>query len=94
MTGDSVIAEGHRSTMGESMRKLRMDLADVRVESFIVGAALARGGTVPAHLAATGNDPQVTCGASCAATCETCAGNTCESACRGSCASGGDVCCA
>jgi hypothetical protein len=78
----------------EGMRKLRMDLADVRVESFTAGAALPRRGTVPGHLGATGNDPRPTCGASCAATCETCVGNTCESACRGTCASGGDVCCA
>jgi hypothetical protein len=76
------------------MRKLRMDLAEVRIESFTLGAAFARGGTVPGCLAATGNDPQPTCGASCAATCETCVGNTCGSACGGTCASGGDVCCA
>jgi hypothetical protein len=76
------------------MRKLRMDLEDVQVESFTAGAALGRGGTVPGYLAASGNDPKVTCGGSCADTCETCVGNTCGSACVGTCASGGDVCCA
>lgn len=76
------------------MRKLRLDPEGIRVESFTAEAALARAGTVPGYLAATGDEPKVTCGGSCAATCETCAGNTCGSACQGTCASGGDVCCA
>ena len=76
------------------MRKLCLDVEGIRVESFTADPdAFAGGGTVPAF-AGTGNDPQVTCGASCAPSCETCAGQTCGSACQGTCASGGDVCCA
>ena len=37
---------------------------------------------------------QLTCGASCQATCETCFGPTCVTACLGTCPSGGPVCCA
>lgn len=37
---------------------------------------------------------QLTCGASCQATCETCYGPTCVTACLGTCLSGGPVCCA
>ena len=37
---------------------------------------------------------QLTCGASCQATCETCFGPTCVTACLGTCLSGGVVCCA
>ena len=37
---------------------------------------------------------QLTCGASCQATCETCYGPTCVTACLGTCLSGAPVCCA
>jgi hypothetical protein len=75
------------------MRTLRLELESIRVESFTAGAALAPG-TVVGHADESGDEPKVTCGASCADTCETCAGNSCGSACRGTCASGGNVCCA
>ena len=74
------------------MRKLRLEVEGIRVQSFTAGAS-ARAGTVRGN-DATGNDPQVTCGGSCRRTCETCMGTTCESGCVGTCASGNDVCCA
>jgi hypothetical protein len=65
------------------MTRLRLEMEELKVESFEIGPALRGRGTVLAHAA----------GASDKATCDSCAGPQCKPS-RESCASGGDVCCA
>lgn len=65
------------------MTRLRLEMEELKVESFEVGPTFRRHGTVHAH-AAEASDK---------ATCDSCADPPCKPS-RASCASGGDVCCA
>lgn len=112
------------------MPKLKLEIDELRVDSFethpaarahgtVEGRAIAPGGAIGEPVPVT-NDVkgcldswintcvtakisecpgetcggQLTCGASCQATCETCFGPTCVTACLGTCLSGGPICCA
>jgi len=83
--------EGHALAPGEVIVMPAPDTNDVKLclDSWINTCVTARISECPGE---TCN--QLTCGASCQATCETCFGPTCVTACLGTCPSGGPVCCA
>lgn len=65
------------------MKRLRLEIDGLNVQSFEIGSAFRGRGTVHARHAEASDK----------ATCDSCAGPQCKPS-RGSCASGGDVCCA
>ncbi len=70
------------------MKKLKLNLDEIKVESFIVNNKDKNGGTVlGAEVFTYYCDTEEECvsGVSCGATCITCAGNTCDGTCDASC---------
>jgi hypothetical protein len=62
------------------MKKLKLSLEELRVESFATGAATRAEGTVHGHAPQTRN--QNTCQATCAATCLFSCEGTCQYTCK------------